>query len=106
MTLNSSSPGEVLNQRPMSQHYAVSAIWSKRSAASRGFLLRPLSAQHLPPTIPEERGWVDRDRLLAISGRSRKEQIELSKDLGDRGLPAAIRRLLFPGRRKLRSTIP
>src|SRR5262249_39353062 len=40
------------------------------------------SAQHLPPTIPEQRGWVDRERLLGISGRSRKEQMAWSERWG------------------------
>jgi hypothetical protein len=45
-------------------------------------LLRPLSAQLFPPSIPEERGWVDRERLYDISGRSRKRQMELADELG------------------------
>ena len=49
-----------------------------RLAIRLGIVLRPLSAQHLPPTVPEREGWVDREKLLAISGRSRKEQIRLA----------------------------
>jgi hypothetical protein len=30
-------------------------------------------------TIPEAKGWVDRDKLLSISGRSRKPQMSLAK---------------------------
>jgi len=70
--------GEVLNQRPMSQHMRSLRLVEKECGIP-GYLLRPLSAQHLPPTVPEQRGWVDRDRLLAICGRSRKEQIALSR---------------------------
>ncbi|MBZ0270101.1 tRNA (5-methylaminomethyl-2-thiouridylate)-methyltransferase, partial [bacterium] len=45
-------------------------------------LLRPLSAQLLPPTLPEREGWVDREKLLGISGRSRKTQIAVARELG------------------------
>ena len=73
--------GEVLGQRPMSQHMqAMRTI--ERECGIEGFLLRPLSAQHLPETEPEKRGWVDRGRLLAISGRSRKEQTSLASRFG------------------------
>jgi hypothetical protein len=51
----------------------------ERECGIEGFLLRPLSAQHLPETEPEKRGWVDRGRLLAISGRSRREQTSLAE---------------------------
>src|SRR3989304_3342640 len=47
-----------------------------------GGVLRPPSARHLPPTLPEREGWVDREKLLAITGRSRKEQIRLAADFG------------------------
>jgi hypothetical protein len=36
----------------------------------------------MPETEPEKRGWVDRGRLLAISGRSRKEQTSLAERFG------------------------
>jgi hypothetical protein len=42
------------------------------------FLLRPLSARLLPQTKPEWEGLIDRSRLLAIRGRSRKPQIALA----------------------------
>jgi len=70
--------GEVLGQRPMSQHLtALQTI--EREAGLEGLLLRPLSAQHLPETLPEKRGWVDRARLLAIAGRSRRGQLALAE---------------------------
>ena len=73
--------GEVLGQRPMSQHMqALRTV--ERECGIEGFLLRPLSAQHLAPTVPEQRGWVDRERLLSISGRSRKEQMALGERFG------------------------
>jgi hypothetical protein len=73
--------GEVLNQRPMSQHLQAMKI-IEREAGVEGLVLKPLSAKLLPPTIPELKGWVDRDKLESISGRSRKRQMELAKELG------------------------
>ncbi|HXH28856.1 MAG TPA: hypothetical protein VNL37_07410, partial [Candidatus Polarisedimenticolia bacterium] len=73
--------GEVLNQRPMSQHMQALRMIEKECGIP-GYLLRPLSARHLPATVPEERGWVDRERLLAIVGRSRKEQMHWSETWG------------------------
>jgi tRNA U34 2-thiouridine synthase MnmA/TrmU len=70
--------GEVLGQRPMSQHLAALQTIEKE-AGLEGLLLRPLSAHHLPETLPERRGWVDRARLLAIAGRSRRGQIALAE---------------------------
>jgi hypothetical protein len=78
--------GEVLGQRPMSQHMQALRLIEKECGIP-GLLLRPLSARHLPPTIPEQRGWVDRERLLAISGRSRKEQMGWSETWGLRDYP-------------------
>ena len=69
--------GEVLGQRPMSQHRAAIRLIEKESGLE-GLILRPLSAQHFPPTIPEWEGIVDRQRLLSFSGRSRKPQIDLA----------------------------
>lgn len=73
------STGEVLGQRPMSQN-ATSLGIVERDSALGGYLLRPLSAQLLDPTVPETDGRVDRSRLLALSGRSRKPQIDLAKN--------------------------
>jgi len=73
--------GEVLGQRPMSQHLAAMQT-IEREAGLEGLLLRPLSAHHLPETIPEKKGWVDRARLLAITGRSRKGQLALAQTFG------------------------
>jgi tRNA U34 2-thiouridine synthase MnmA/TrmU len=73
--------GEVLGERPMSQRRQPMDMIQARSGL-KGLLLRPLSAQLLPPTVPEERGWVDRSRLMAIQGRCRKPQMELAKELG------------------------
>jgi tRNA-specific 2-thiouridylase len=70
--------GEVIGQRPKSQR-KDSLLLIERTAGLEGLLLRPLSAQLLEPTIPETKGWVDRSKLLAIKGRSRKEQIAYAK---------------------------
>lgn len=73
--------GEVLGQRPMSQHkQALETI--ARSAGLEGLVLRPLSAKLLTETIPEKEGWIKREKLLAFSGRGRKQQIELARTLG------------------------
>jgi tRNA U34 2-thiouridine synthase MnmA/TrmU len=73
--------GEVLGQRPMSQHNrALDLI--EQEAGVKGFLLRPLSAKLLEPSIPEQKGWVDRNKLFDFSGRSRKAQIDLAVMLG------------------------
>lgn len=76
--------GEVLGQRPMSQR-ADTMRKVEMESGLEGLLLRPLSAQLLSPTIPEERGWVRREDLLAISGRSRKELIRLAEEKGVTG---------------------
>lgn len=70
--------GEVLGQRPMSQRRDTLNI-IRRDAEVKDVLLRPLSAQRLDPTEVEERGLVDRGRLLAIGGRGRKEQLALAE---------------------------
>ncbi len=72
--------GEVVGQRPKSQtRDAMNAV---AKGAAPGLLLRPLSALLLGETIPEQEGWVDRGRLLAISGRSRREQYRLAEKYG------------------------
>jgi hypothetical protein len=73
--------GEVLGQRPKSQRRDT--LWViEREAGLKGRLLRPLSAKLLPPTIAEEEGLVDRQKLLDISGRSRLRQMALARELG------------------------
>lgn len=78
--------GEVVGQRPMSQRREAMRLIERESGVE-GILLRPLCAKFLPLTIPEEKGWVDREKLLAISGRSRKPQMELAKRFGIRDYP-------------------
>lgn len=71
--------GEVLNQRPKSQHLNALKIVEKESDL-QGKLLRPLSAHHLKPTIYEEQGIINRKKLLGIKGRSRKIQMKLARE--------------------------
>ncbi len=73
--------GEVLGQRPMSQLAGALRVVEKESGLE-GLVLRPLSAKLLPETIPEREGWVDRDQLLDIQGRSRKRQMALAEEWG------------------------
>ncbi len=73
--------GEVMGQRPMSQNKdALQTVLEDGDVD--GLLLRPMSAKMLKPTIPEEKGWVDRERLEGITGRSRERQLELAKEIG------------------------
>jgi len=90
--------GEVLGQRPMSQHRQAMRIIDRESGLD-GRLLRPLSAQLLEPTIPEKEGLVDREKLMAIKGRSRKPQMALAEEYGiaDYPCPAGGCRLTDPG---------
>ncbi len=78
--------GEVLNERPMSQNRGALAIVAKESGYG-DLILRPLSAKCLPPTKPERDGLIDRGKLLALSGRSRKPQMALAKQYGLAGYP-------------------
>jgi len=79
--------GEVLGQRPMSQHRAALALIEKESGLA-GRLLRPLSARSLEPTEVEHRGRIDRERLGRITGRSRSEQLRLASRFGIEDFPA------------------
>lgn len=70
--------GEVLGQRPMSQHRKALKIIEKESGLE-GLVVRPLSARLLPETIPEKNGWIQRGRLLNFSGRTRRPQMALAE---------------------------
>jgi len=78
--------GEVLGQRPMSQRRDALRI-VERDSGTEGILLRPLCAKNLKPTRPELMGLVDREKLLALSGRSRKPQLELAAEMGIQNFP-------------------
>ncbi len=76
--------GEVLGQRPMSQNYKALELIDRESGLG-GLLVRPLSAKLLPETLAEKSGWIPRDGLLDIQGRSRRRQMELAAELGVSG---------------------
>ncbi len=78
--------GEVLGQRPMSQRRDTLRVIERESGLA-GLLLRPLSARHFEPTIPEKEGWVDRSQLLDIEGRSRAIQFQLAEELDVKNYP-------------------
>ncbi len=73
--------GEVIGQRPKSQlshNFPVVA----RESGVHDRLVRPLSAKLLPETLPEQEGWIDREKLFGFSGRSRKGQMALAAQFG------------------------
>ena len=78
--------GEVLGQRPMSQKLHTMRLIEKESGLE-GMVVRPLSAKVLEPTIPEKNGWINREKLLAISGRGRRAQFDLAKEFGINDYP-------------------
>jgi hypothetical protein len=90
--------GEVLGQRPMSQHRQALDLIERESGLS-GRLLRPLCGRLLPATEAERSGLLSRDALLSIRGRSRKEQMALAREVGltDYPTPAGGCLLTDPG---------
>ncbi|ADY72821.1 protein of unknown function DUF814 [Desulfurobacterium thermolithotrophum DSM 11699] len=72
--------GEVLGQRPMSQHLDAFRKIEKLSGL-KGKVLRPLSAKLLPQTVYEEEGIVKKEELLDLKGRSRKRYPEILEKL-------------------------
>jgi len=77
--------GEVLGQRPFSQNSEALKKVEKLAGVE---ILRPLSAKLLPKTNYEEEGLVNRSKLLDISGKSRKRQLELVKKYGVKYFPS------------------
>ncbi|MFH1507889.1 MAG: tRNA 4-thiouridine(8) synthase ThiI, partial [Candidatus Omnitrophota bacterium] len=73
--------GEVLGQRPMSQN-RKSLKLIEQEAGVEGILLRSLCAKLMPETLPEQKRWVERNKLYAFNGRSRNAQFELAEKLG------------------------
>lgn len=90
--------GEVLGERPKSQNRQALELVARHSGAG-DLLLRPLSARLLPETRPEKEGWVRREDLLDISGRSRRRQMELASEweIEDYESPAGGCLLTDPG---------
>ena len=54
----------------------------KKESGFANKILRPLCAKNIEPTEMELNGLVDREKLLGISGRSRKPQMELAAKWG------------------------
>jgi hypothetical protein len=79
--------GEVLGQRPFSQNRQSLERVAEASGRS-DIIVRPLSAFRLPPSGPEQKGWVVRSRLLGLRGRSRKPQMKLARQWGITGYPS------------------
>jgi tRNA U34 2-thiouridine synthase MnmA/TrmU len=78
--------GEVLGQRPMSQHKKA-LMTIEKEAGLENLIVRPLSSKLLKPTIPEEKNWIDRDKLLDIQGRRRIPQMDLAEKYGINDYP-------------------
>jgi tRNA-specific 2-thiouridylase len=79
--------GEVLSQRPMSQRKdAMNAV--AKLSGFKDLLVRPLSQKLLEDTKPIREGWIDISKLLNFSGRSRKPQLALAKELGVKEFPS------------------
>jgi len=78
--------GEVLGQRPKSQHYgALRDVAEESGLGDR--LVRPLSANLLPETLPVREGWLRREDLLSLRGRGREAQLALATEFGIRDFP-------------------
>ena len=78
--------GEVLGERPKSQsRWALNVV--NEESGWGDYLLRPLTAKNLSPTFPEKKGWVKRDQLLGIKGRTRVVQLRLAEFLGISNFP-------------------
>ena len=73
--------GEVLGQRPKSQIKCQLTKVTNMSGCG-DYIVRPLSAKLLTPSLPEREGWVDRTKLYNIEGRSRKRQNKILSEFG------------------------
>ena len=80
--------GEVLGQRPMSQHGPALRTIEKDSKLE-GRILRPLSGGLLPPTDAERDGLIKREDLGVIKGRTRRAQLEMAGRYGIEDPPNA-----------------
>lgn len=74
--------GEVIGQRPMSQRADAMRSVKKLALDEEDLILRPLCAKNMEETKPEKEGWVQREKLLDISGRGRETQLKLAKEFG------------------------
>ena len=80
--------GEVLGQRPMSQHAPALKTIEKESDLV-GKIVRPLSGALLPETDPEKDGLIKRENLGMISGRTRRNQLDMAEKYGIENPPNA-----------------
>ncbi len=80
--------GEVVGQRPMSQNPRALKVVAEDSGHCE-LILRPLSAKILGATLAEEKGWIDRQGLLGLSGRGRRAQLDLARQYGYKAPPPA-----------------
>ncbi len=75
--------GEVIGQRPMSQrHDAMKQVAKLANDREDKLIVRPMSAKLMEETTPELEGWIDREKLLDITGRSRERQLAMAKEYG------------------------
>jgi tRNA U34 2-thiouridine synthase MnmA/TrmU len=78
--------GEVLKQRPMSQtKNALIAVGKVSTYAD--LIVRPLSQKLLQDTLPVREGWVKKEEMLDIQGRTRSRQMQLADELGIKEYP-------------------
>ncbi len=80
--------GEVLSQRPMSQRKNSLGSVAKLSGI-KDLIVRPLSQKLLPDTLPIREGWINKDDMLDIQGRTRQRQMELAKEFNITEFPNA-----------------
>ena len=80
--------GEVLGQRPMSQHGPALHTIEKESDL-KGKIVRPLSGGLLPATDAEKNGLIKRKDLGMIKGRTRRAQLDMAKEYGIEDPPNA-----------------
>ncbi|PID28712.1 MAG: tRNA (5-methylaminomethyl-2-thiouridylate)-methyltransferase [Candidatus Cloacimonadota bacterium] len=80
--------GEVLGQRPMSQRKNAMNSVSKLSGV-KDLIVRPLSQKLLKDTLPVTLGWVNKNEMLDIQGRSRHRQLELAEKFNVKVFPSA-----------------
>ncbi len=70
--------GEVAGQRPNSQKIHQLNLISRESGL-HGKLVRPLSAKVLSPSEPEQKGFLDRNKLFTFTGRFRVGLISMAR---------------------------
>jgi len=83
--------GEIVGMRGLAAA-DVTRLTEQVGLAER--VIRPLSAQHLPPTLPELQGWVDRSHLWDLSVADHQSRLpQLAQQLGIdcQGFPAERR---------------